>query len=69
MVLFLDDDPSRAALAYQRMSEKDKDNIALFLKDPSGELHIISNIDKDTETFAKGWKLVYLGKPFDVEKI
>jgi NhaP-type Na+/H+ or K+/H+ antiporter len=50
-------------------SEKDKDNIALFLKDPSGELHIISNIDKDTETFAKGWKLVYLGKPFDVEKI
>ena len=50
-------------------SEKDKDNIALFLKDPSGELHIISNIDKDAETFAKGWKLVYLGKPFDVEKI
>lgn len=48
---------------------KDHNIIPLFLKDESNELHIISNIDKDDEEFTEGWKLVYLGKPFDVEKI
>ncbi|MEZ4801528.1 MAG: sodium:proton antiporter [Gelidibacter sp.] len=52
-----------------RISENDDDIIPLFLKDESGELHIISNIDKDNEEFTEGWELVYLGKPFDVEKV
>lgn len=50
------------------LSEKEVNIIPLFLKDETGELHIISNIDKDKEQFSKGWKLVFLGKPFDVEK-
>lgn len=51
------------------ISAKEVDIIPIFLKDESGELHIISNIDKDEEEFTEGWKLVYLGKPFDVEKV
>lgn len=51
------------------MSGKDHDIIPLFLKDEADELHIIANIDKDEEEFTEGWKLVYLGKPYDVEKI
>lgn len=48
---------------------KDNNIIPMFLKDESNKLHIIANIDKDDEEFTEGWKLVYLGKPFDVEKI
>lgn len=51
------------------LSGKDDDIIPMFLKDESSELHIIANIDKDDEEFTEGWKLVYLGKPYDVEKI
>lgn len=51
------------------ISEKDVDIIPLMLKDELGKLHIISNIDKDNEALTEGWKLVYLGKPFDVEKV
>ncbi len=51
------------------LSGRDYDIIPLFLKDESDELHIITNIDKDDEAFTEGWKLVYLGKPYDVEKI
>ncbi|MEO8774510.1 MAG: sodium:proton antiporter [Gelidibacter sp.] len=51
------------------LSGKDDDIIPLFLKDESDELHIIANIDKDDEAFTEGWKLVYLGKAFDVEEI
>lgn len=51
------------------LSEKDKDIIPLFLKDEQGELHIIANIDKEHEEFTEGWKLVCLGKAFDVEKM
>jgi Trk K+ transport system NAD-binding subunit len=57
---------------YENLIElggRDQNIIPLFLKDESNELHIISNIDKDDEEFTEGWKLVYLGKPFDVEKI
>ena len=50
-------------------SEKDKDIIPIFLKDEEGQLHIIADIDKDEEKFTEGWKLVYLGKAFDIEKI
>lgn len=52
-----------------KLSESDANIIPLFLKDDKGELHIISNIDKEEESFTEGWKLAYLGKPFDVEKI
>ena len=51
------------------LSGQDDDIIPMFLKDESDELHIIANFDKDYEEFTEGWKLVYLGKPFDVEKI
>ncbi len=51
------------------LSGKVDDIIPLFLKDESDELHIIANIDKEYEEFTEGWKLVYLGKAFDVEKI
>ncbi|MCK7589477.1 cation:proton antiporter [Subsaxibacter sp. CAU 1640] len=51
------------------LSEKEKDIIPLLLKDEEGELHIIANIDKEQEEFTEGWKLVYLGKAFDIEKL
>ncbi|MGV8813284.1 MAG: cation:proton antiporter [Gelidibacter sp.] len=51
------------------LSGKDDDIIPMFLKDESDELHLIATINKDDEEFTEGWKLVYLGKPFDVEKI
>ncbi len=51
------------------LSAKEKDIIPLLLKDETGELHIISNIDKEEEEFTAGWQLIYLGKPFDIEKL
>lgn len=51
------------------MSGRDNDIIPLFLKDETGDLHLIANIDEVEEAFTEGWKLVYLGKTFDVEKI
>ena len=51
------------------LSLKDRDIIPLFLKDQENQLHVITNIDKEEEEFTEGWKLAYLGKPFDVEKI
>lgn len=48
---------------------KDKDMIPLFVKDDIGELHIISSFNKEIVDISKGSKLVYLGKPFDVEKL
>ena len=46
-----------------------KDIIPLFLKDGEGEMHIISSYNTAIETVGKGYKLVYLGKPFDVENV
>jgi NhaP-type Na+/H+ or K+/H+ antiporter len=51
------------------LSGQNADIIPLFLKDEKGELHIIANIDKEEEEFTEGWQLVYLGKPFDIEKL
>lgn len=51
------------------LSGKDDDIIPLFLKDESEVLHIISDVNPEEEKFTEGWKLVYLGKPYDVEKI
>jgi len=47
----------------------DKNMIPLFVKDGEGELHIISSYNKEVETISENSKLVYLGKPFDVEEI
>ncbi|WP_405574532.1 cation:proton antiporter [Winogradskyella sp. Asnod2-B02-A] len=51
------------------MTRKDKYKIPLFLKDDEGELHIISSFNSKTRDIGEGFKLVYLGKPFDVEKV
>lgn len=51
------------------VASKDKYMIPLFLKDDDGELHIISVYDTKAEAIGHGFKLVYLGKPFDVEKV
>ncbi|MBA6151976.1 cation:proton antiporter [Gelidibacter maritimus] len=51
------------------LSGQDDNIIPLFLKDEEGVLHIIAEINKDDEKFTEGWQLVYLGKPYDVEKI
>jgi len=51
------------------ITNKDKDMIPLFLKDDEGELHIISSYNTDVEDIGEKNKLVYLGKPFDVEVV
>ncbi len=51
------------------ITKEDKDMIPLFLKDSDNELHIISSFSKTFEDVGADWKLVYLGKPFDVEKV
>jgi len=50
------------------ITNKDKDTIPLFLKDDNEELHIISSYNTDIIELGKNCKLVYLGKPFDIEK-
>ncbi|WP_347923263.1 cation:proton antiporter [Pontimicrobium sp. SW4] len=49
------------------ITNNDKDIIPLFVKDHTGELHIISSFNKEVKDVDEGSKLVYLGKPFDVE--
>ncbi len=51
------------------ITNKDKDMIPLFLKDDEGGLHIISSYNTSIDAIGEGYKLVYLGKPFDVEKL
>jgi hypothetical protein len=51
------------------ISNKDKDIVPLFIKDNEGEMHIISSYNTEIETTGENNKLVYLGKPFDVEKV
>ena len=51
------------------ISNNDPDIIPLFVKDNEGELHIISSYNLKVDTIEKGYQLVYLGKPFDVEKV
>ena len=49
------------------ITNNDKDIIPLFVKDNTGELHIISSFNKDVKDVDKGSKLVYLGKPFKIK--
>ncbi|KJD34044.1 cell shape-determining protein [Tamlana nanhaiensis] len=52
------------------ITNNDDDIIPLFIKDLEGELHIISSFGLDiVEKIKEGFQLVYLGKPFDVEKV
>ncbi|WP_147677038.1 cation:proton antiporter [Algibacter pacificus] len=51
------------------ITNKDKDIIPLFIKDNNGELHIISSNNLNVDTIEKGFQLVYLGKPIDVEDV
>jgi len=44
-----------------------KDSIPLFLKDPKGELSIISSYNEEVKNISKGSKLVYLGKPLEIK--
>lgn len=56
---------------YQKLveiSNNDKNIIPLFLKNNNDEFIIISSYNTDIETIQDNSKLVYLGKPFDVEK-
>ena len=53
---------------YQDLIAKtsnDEDSIPLFVKDLNGELHIIASYHLQANTIKKGYKLVYLGKPFE----
>jgi NhaP-type Na+/H+ or K+/H+ antiporter len=49
------------------ITNKDKDIIPLFIKKTDGEFHIISSHNTEIDEIGEDWKLVYLGKPFDVE--
>ncbi|WP_456441775.1 cation:proton antiporter [Psychroserpens sp.] len=51
------------------ITNNDKDMIPLFLKDDEAELHIISSYNTDINDIGKNCKLVYLGKPFDIEEV
>ena len=51
------------------ITNNNKDMIPLFLKDDDGQLHIISSYNKEVDEIGTDSKLVYLGKPFDVEKV
>nr|WP_321233913.1 cation:proton antiporter [uncultured Psychroserpens sp.] len=51
------------------ITNNDKDIIPLFIKDNKGELHIISSYNMDVDVTGENLKLVYLGKPFDVEEV
>ena len=52
-----------------QITNSDKDMIPLFLKDDESELHIISSYNTDINDIGEHCKLVYLGKPFDVEEV
>lgn len=43
--------------------------IPLFIKDDDGELHIITTEKNEAKHIGEASSLVYLGKPFDVEKV
>lgn len=49
------------------ITNNDKDIIPLFIKKEDGEFYIISSHNTEVDEVGENWKLVYLGKPFDVE--
>jgi hypothetical protein len=49
------------------LTKKDDDIIPLFIKTPSGELEIIGSFSDKVQEIREGFKLVYLGKMFDLD--
>lgn len=49
------------------MTKADEDIIPIFLKDPQGDLKIISSFSTEFQDITDGYKLVYLGKKFDLK--
>jgi len=56
-------------LSLIEITNSDEDIIPLFLKDNQGDLKIISSFSKGFKDIQEGFKLVYLGKAFDVEAL
>ncbi|NAY91704.1 cell shape-determining protein [Muricauda sp. JGD-17] len=50
------------------ITQKEKDIIPVFTKSPDGSIEIIPANSKDFEPQGEGYKLVYLGKQFEIEK-
>ena len=50
------------------ITDEDADIVPLFVKDATGEFHIITSFNREMDIKSNGWQLVYLGKPFDVEQ-
>ena len=50
------------------ITNTDKYIIPLFIKDKDAELKIISSYNTEIDDIGENWKLVYLGKPFDIEE-
>lgn len=50
------------------ITNSDKYIIPLFIKDKDAELKIISSYNTEIDEIGENWKLVYLGKPFDIEE-
>lgn len=50
------------------ITKADNEIIPIFLKDEANDLKIISSFSKDFNDIKEGYKLVYLGKMFDLEK-
>ncbi|WP_445383609.1 cation:proton antiporter [Robiginitalea sp. IMCC43444] len=49
------------------LTKKDDDIIPLFIKTPSGSLEIIGSFSNKVQEIREGFKLVYLGKMFDLD--
>ncbi|UJH69101.1 sodium:proton antiporter [Allomuricauda sp. SCSIO 65647] len=49
------------------ISSADDDIVPIFLKDAEGDLKIIPAFSQEPEPIKKGYKLVYLGKEFDLQ--
>lgn len=49
-------------------TKADDDIVALFIKSPDGELHIIPTFMREEKEFSEGHKLVYMGKAMDTEQ-
>ncbi|MFB9052039.1 cation:proton antiporter [Formosa undariae] len=56
-------------ISLLKISDADSDIIPIFIKNNKGVLDIISASNKEKHIIEPGFKLVYIGKPFDVEKM
>ena len=52
-----------------KISDNDVDIVPIFIKNDKGVLDIISASNKEKHIIEPGYILVYIGKPFDVEKM